>query len=46
MTLYERDKSSIEPLAIAIVSLPPFVCGIIGGYISEKVQGDSVDVQD
>jgi hypothetical protein len=41
-----RGRTSVEPLAIAILSLPPFVCGTIGGYIGEKVQGDTVEVQD
>jgi hypothetical protein len=31
---------------IGVASLVPFVCGIIGGFIGEKVQGDTVEVQD
>ncbi len=41
-----RGTMSVQPLSITIGSLPPFIFGIIGGYIGEKVQGDNVEVQD
>jgi hypothetical protein len=43
---YVRGTVRLEPVAIAIVGLPPFLCGLLGGYIGEKVQGDAIEVQD
>ena len=43
---YTRGVIRGEPMAMAIGALPPFLCGILGGYIGEKLQGDSVEVQD
>jgi len=41
-----RGRLEIMPVAMAIACAPPFVCGILGAFIGEKVQGDSVEVQD
>jgi hypothetical protein len=41
-----RNRLQLLPLAMAIACTPPFVCGIIGAFIGEKVQGDTVEVQD
>jgi hypothetical protein len=41
-----RTGMSYEPVALAIGIGIPFVAGIIGGYIGEKVQGDIIKTED
>ena len=41
-----RARIEVTPLALAIGCVPPFACGILGAFVGEKVQGDSVEVQD
>ncbi len=41
-----RGRLELLPIVIAIACAPPFVCGVLGAFIGEKVQGDSVEVQD
>lgn len=43
---YVRGTMSLAPAAVLIYGLPPFLFGLLGGFIGEKVQGDSVEVQD
>lgn len=33
-------------LALSIANTPPFLLALVGAFIGEKVQGDSVEVQD
>jgi hypothetical protein len=35
-----------SPVAITIANTPPFLLALVGAFIGEKVQGDSVEVQD
>ncbi len=44
--MFLRTGHAPAPLALVIGSVPPFVCGLIGGFLGEKVQGDTVEVQD
>ncbi len=47
MIVFVRSRgSSLEPLSLVIGTAPPFLCGLLGGFLGEKVQGDSVEVQD
>lgn len=41
-----RGRVELLPVTMAIASTPPFLCGLLGAFIGEKVQGDSVEVQD
>ena len=41
-----RGHVTLLPLTLVIGCTPPFVCGILGAFIGEKIQGDSVEVQD
>jgi len=36
----------VTPMGIALGSILPFVCALLGGLVGEKLQGDSVEVQD
>jgi hypothetical protein len=41
-----RGRLELVPFVLVIACAPPFVCGILGAFIGEKVQGDTVEVQD
>ena len=45
-TLMAMRAGHFNPVVIGVGSLLPFVCGLLGAFIGEKVQGDTVEVQD
>ena len=40
------DTSQASALALALVYGIPFVAGIVGGFLGEKLQGDTVTTED
>lgn len=45
-TVMTLRSGHFNPVMVGLGSLLPFVCGIIGAFIGEKVQGDTIEVQD
>jgi len=41
-----RVHAEMTPAVVALGSVPPFFCALLGGYVGEKVQGDTIEVQD